>query len=121
VSMHGPIERPSSGSKYAPDDVIDASWTRAIFGDCGIDPGNDIVAALNAIIDAGDMEKLCNSRALTDSGRAMIAGYDDYTQGVSGERRQDINRRIVDDAFRGGVRPLRDVRLANLYDKLHAR
>ncbi|HXH39297.1 MAG TPA: patatin-like phospholipase family protein, partial [Thermoanaerobaculia bacterium] len=120
VSMYGPIDRPTSGSKYE-GDVIDEPWARAIFGDCGIDPGSDIEAALNTLIDAGNMEKLCNSRALTDSGRAMIAGYDDYTQGVSDERKLEINRRIVDDAFRGGVRPLRDVRLAHLYGKLHAR
>ncbi|HEX6160188.1 MAG TPA: patatin-like phospholipase family protein, partial [Thermoanaerobaculia bacterium] len=30
------------------------------------------------------------------------------------------NRRIVDDAFTGAVKPLRDVRLKNVYDNLHA-
>jgi hypothetical protein len=121
VSMHGPLGRPSTGSRYADGDVLDAAWTRAIFGDCGIVPGDDLVKELNALVDESAVQKLCNSRALSDDGRDMISGYIDYTKGATGERKEEINRRIVDDAFRGGVRPLRDTRLAHLYGKLHIR
>jgi len=121
ASMYGSIDRPPTGALYRDGDVIDEGWARAILQDCKIDPVNGVIAALNDLVVNGPMDKLCNSRALSDSGKSMIADYDDYTRGVTVDRKQEINRRIIDDAFTGAVRQLRDVRLAHLYAKLHAR
>ncbi len=127
VSMYGSLDRPPSGVLYREGpvnkggDVIDEGWVKAIFQDCNIVPAKGAVAALNDLVVNGPVNKLCNSRALTDTGKSMIADYDDYTRDVSKDRKQEINRRIVDDAFTGGVRALREVRLANLYGKLHER
>jgi len=33
----------------------------------------------------------------------------------------EINRRIIDDAFHGATKPLRDIRLASVYEKIHLR
>ncbi len=121
ASMYGSIDRPQTGARYRDEDLLDEGWARAVLQDCKIEPVNGVVAALNDLVVNGPMEKLCNSRALTDSGKSMIAGYDDYTRGVTGDRKQEINRRIIDAAFTGAVRQLRDVRLAHLYAKLHDR
>jgi hypothetical protein len=121
ASMYGSIDRPETGALYRAEDVTDEGWARAILQDCNIEPVNGVVVTLNDLVVNGPMDKLCNSRALTDSGKSMIADYDEYTQDVSDDRRQEINRRIIDAAFNGGVRPLREVRLAHLYEKLHAR
>src|SRR3954452_11918518 len=83
ASMYGSIDRPETGALYRAEDVIDEGWAKAIFQDCNIDPANGVLAALNDLVVNGPMQKLCNSRALTDSGKAMIAGYDDYTRDVS--------------------------------------
>ncbi len=121
ASMYGSIDRPASGAKYIEGDVIDEGWAKAVCQDCEIEPGDNVIAALNALVLSGAVNKLCNSRALSDSGKAMIADYDDYTCRVSDDRRQEINRRIIDAAFTGAVRTLRDRRLAHLYNALHAR
>jgi hypothetical protein len=128
VSMYGSLDRP--GPEYALADIRDPWWARAILSDCGIKGGEDddvekkrasVAAALNDLVRNGPVDKLCNSRALTDAGKAMIDDYADYTSGVSDERRREINRRIIDAAFTGAVRAFRDLRLASLYTKLHAR
>jgi Patatin-like phospholipase len=121
ISMYGPFERLSSGPKYTDSDLIDERSARAILADCAIEPRGSVIEALNALVVEGDVEKLCGSRVLTDAGRAMITGYSEYIQGVGEERCREINRRIIDVAFTGAVRSLRDVRLAHLYAKLHAR
>ena len=153
VSMHGPIDVPSS--EYEAADVIDESWALAVLATCGITvgtacpddvkklamirikaeaPDNDaiqaatktmeIVSALNELVRATDvrvLEKLSDSPALTSCGRDLIGNYDDYTSGVTELRRFEINRCIVDDAFHGAVKRLRDVRLGALYTKIHKR
>ncbi|HXH91092.1 MAG TPA: patatin-like phospholipase family protein [Thermoanaerobaculia bacterium] len=121
ASMYGSIDRPPTGALYRDGDVIDEGWARAILQDCKIDPVNGLIAALNDLVVKGPMTKLCNSRALSDSGKSMIADYDEYTKGETDDRKQEINRRIIDAAFIGAVRQLRDIRLARLYAKLHAR
>jgi len=121
ASMYGSIDRPPTGALYRDGDVIDEGWARAILQDCKIDPVNGLIAALNDLVVKGPMTKLCNSRALSDSGKSMIADYDEYTKGETDDRKQEINRRIIDAAFTGAVRQLRDIRLAHLYAKLHAR
>ena len=119
VSVHGLIEVPSSD--YSSTDILDESWARSIFDTCKIDVGTTVLAALNSLVVAkGALDDLRQSPAITDCGIDLINGYDDYTKDVSEERRREINRRIVDDAFHGAVRQLRDTRLAALYARLHA-
>lgn len=137
ASMYGSIDRPPSGALYREGlvedggDLIDEGWARAILQDCNIEPVNGVIAALNDLVVNGPMDKLCNSRVLTDSGKSMIADYAEYTKDDEytkdepderkKERKQEINRRIIDAAFTGAVRQLRDVRLAHLYGSLHDR
>lgn len=66
--------------------------------------------------------RLIHSPALTSIGRMLIEQYDDlFSETVSDATLHEIHRRIVDEAFTGAVKPLRDRRLANVYAKLHAR
>ena len=66
--------------------------------------------------------KLIASPALTSCGRTLIEQYDELFAGTAGDDElHNLHRRIVDDAFAGGVKPMRDLRLANVYAKLHAR
>ena len=66
--------------------------------------------------------RLIASPALTSAGRTLIEQYDELFAGMSArDQLHDLHRRIVDDAFSGGVKPLRDLRLANVYARLHAR
>jgi hypothetical protein len=119
VSMYGPIDILSPD--YTEGDIIDEAWARAIFLKCGIDVPNGVVAALNALVDARDLKALLESPAITDSGRDLIDRNDVYTEGVNENRRREINRAIVDDAFLGAVKRHRDIRLEALYARLHAK
>jgi len=83
-----------------------------------------IASAMNAVVmstSANVIKKLTDSPAVTESGRAIIDDYENYTEGVSSFRRREINRFIVDDAFLGAVKRYRDIRLSALYTNLHAR
>jgi hypothetical protein len=119
VSMYGPIDVPSPD--YTPADIIDEPWALAIFLKCGIGAPGDVVAALNALVAARDLKNLRDSPAITDSGRDLIDRYDTYTEGATEDRRREINRAIVDEAFLGAVKRHRDIRLEALYAKLHAK
>lgn len=133
VSMYGPL--PRLAVVYDAKQVLDAEGARDIFLACriGLPPGVDaspgaegIAAALNAIVttDAAPVT-LLDSPEMTARGRALLAGYDEFAKlaaecdpvwGVL-----ELRRTIVDEAFRGAVRPLRDVRLDKVYDELHLR
>ena len=67
-------------------------------------------------------ERLIHSPALTSAGRTLIAQYDDLFAGITTPGTlHELHRRLVDDAFTGAVKPLRDLRLANVYARLHER
>src|ERR1700686_2086323 len=119
VSMYGRLDTPPAD--YTTNDVIDERWARAVLEGCGIDVSAGVIDTLNALVAKGGLERLKGSPAITDCGIDLITNYNDYTDGVSDARRREINRRIVDDALHGAVKQLRDVRLAALYGKLHAR
>jgi hypothetical protein len=118
VSMHGRIQVPPSA--YALEDIVDPPWARAILIACDLTMTGSLVDTLNGLLTKPELDKLSRSVALTDTGRELIKRYAFYTSDVtSDERRSEINRRIVDDAFHGAVRPLRDIRLAAIYAKIH--
>jgi hypothetical protein len=121
ISTNGPLEPLTSGAKYTEADVIDVALSKAVLAGYVIDQAAGIVAVLNSLIVSSDLGTLRSSAVLTESGRAMIELYAEYTDGVTDERRQEINRRIIDSALVGAVRPLSDVRLARIYGLLHAR
>src|SRR5260221_10095737 len=97
-------------------DAVDEPWARAIFTACGMTSTGVVVDALNALVEKPDLKKLLISIALTDTGRDLIKRYAFYTKDAAPERCLEINRGIVDDAFHGAVRPLRDIRLAAIYE-----
>jgi Patatin-like phospholipase len=67
-------------------------------------------------------EKLVHSPALTSAGHTLIQDYDaHFAEAKNEEQLDELNRRIVDDAFTGAVTPLRDLRLRHLYRSLHDR
>jgi hypothetical protein len=119
VSMYGDLEVPPP--EYGPNDIIDEAWARNVCAACGADCSTGIVAALNALVASSDLSQLRESPAITDTGLDLIDHYDEYTKDVTDARRREINRRIVDDAFLGAIKLHRDIRLAALYTKLHAR
>ncbi|MCU1246134.1 MAG: conserved rane protein of unknown function, partial [Acidobacteria bacterium] len=120
VSMYGDLET-VPGPRYGASDLLDPSWTRVLLSSCSLDPGNDLLAALNQLVDGDGLQKLCASPAMSKTGQELLGDYDDYIAGVSPQRKLEINRRIVDEAFPGAVRPLRDVRLGHLYKQIHDR
>ena len=67
-------------------------------------------------------ERLIHSPALTSAGRMLIEQYDElFADITTSGKLHELHRRIVDDAFSGAVKPMRDLRLANLYARLHER
>jgi hypothetical protein len=99
---------------YGAEDLTDEEWAKGCLAKCKL-PAEDPLATANAIIATGDnLRKLEDSPALTETGRRLLAMYEDT------ERSPEIRRRIVDEALNGAVRRFRDVRLAALYAKIHA-
>jgi hypothetical protein len=120
VSMHGELQG-IPGPAYKEGDLLDPSWGRIILSACALDPGEDLLAALNRLVEGEGLSQLCGSPAISKTGRELIDDYEEYTEGVSSQRKLEINRRIVDEALPGAVRPLRDVRLDHLYAEIHRR
>ncbi|MEA2239318.1 MAG: hypothetical protein QOC81_4042 [Thermoanaerobaculia bacterium] len=121
VSMYGSLLRPVP--KYSPADIKDERGAIRILAECGLptDP-NNLVDVLNALVDAkspDSLRKLESSPSFTEVGKALLAGYDDYVKTAASPA--EINRRIVDNAFAGAVRPMSDIRLDNVYAALHER
>jgi hypothetical protein len=117
-AMHG---APSGQTvDYASLEMLDEPWACSILRACEPDvtPGN-VRERLAAIIDAGSKpESLAKSPELTETGKTILAGYDDYAKS---ENRRKLNRRIVDEAMGGTVKPYRDMELERFYGALHAR
>jgi hypothetical protein len=133
VSMYGPLDGVPP-PEYAPSDIVDEPWARKILSDCQFTEST-VLATLNGFISSAkpgetvpaattltavQLKKLARSPAITANGRDLIKRYAGYTAGDTTKHRE-INRRIVDDVFHGAVKPLRDIRLAALYEKIHRR
>jgi hypothetical protein len=125
VAMHGPLDRP--GALYDAAQILNVTEARRILHACGVSIASvdDIAATLNKFLTAKEAPKVGDSPVLTSRGRKLIDDYDDFREAA---RKQDdvngaieLNRTIVDDAFTGSVKRLRDIRLDNVYEHLHAR
>jgi dolichol kinase len=111
-ALHGRLDG-MPDPQYRLEDLTDEEWAKACLAKCKL-PADETLATANGIIATGkDLEKLADSPALTDTGRQLLAVYEDT------ERSPEIRRRIVDEALNGAVRRFRDVRLAALYAKIH--
>ncbi len=111
VSMYGPLALPAN--EYTAEQILDPKWGERIACLCGLDLTNGLLAALNALVAADSADQLRaleKSPQFSEAGRAML---EDYVRAN--------NRRIVDDAFRGAVRSLADIRLDNVYGAVHGR
>ncbi|HEX8254372.1 MAG TPA: patatin-like phospholipase family protein, partial [Thermoanaerobaculia bacterium] len=124
VSMYGPLDRLSAA--YTSDQIVDVAWAASILRDCGVvlqEPTRAVLAEqLNGFVVSLQPDALAESPALTSVGRSLLAQYTELSAIARKEGRLDeLNRRIVDDAFTGAVKSQRDLRLANVYAALHAR
>ncbi|HEY0156858.1 MAG TPA: patatin-like phospholipase family protein [Thermoanaerobaculia bacterium] len=122
VSMYGPL--PAIEARYRKDQIADARWARSILRTCDLayDELEDdvLLDKLNSYVKTRPPIELLQSPAITSSGRALLEQYNLMNDAITEEGELEaLNRRIVDDAFSGAVKPLRDVRLKNVYDALH--
>jgi len=106
---------------YGVFEIIDLPWARGILCSCGVKPEDlngpgDIETVLSEFVSGkrrvADLEK---AAAMSDTGRTLLADYAEY----SGEDKQRLNRRIVDEALGGAIKRFRDQRLSKLYHALH--
>ncbi len=111
---------------YAAFEIVDEQegWARSILCACKVDRGDvstpdAIKSVLAQFVDGKRaVSALANSPVISDTGRAILSAYAQYAKE---EQPRKLNRRIVDEAMCGGIKPLRDMRLAKLYAALHAR
>jgi hypothetical protein len=123
VSMYGPLERIPTA--YTAEQIVDVAWVHRILRACGLGKETltreGLALKLNGFLKALP-DSLVDSPALTSHGLSLLAGYDELAEVAEKERCLDeLNRRIVDDAFTGAVHPLRDLRMAGVYSALHER
>jgi hypothetical protein len=122
VSMYGPM--PAIDAHYDASQISDIRWARSILRTCNLifDELEEevLLDKLNFYVRTRPPQELLLSPAITNSGRALIDQYNLMNDSITEEAELELlNRRIVDDAFNGAVKPLRDVRLKNVYDALH--
>jgi hypothetical protein len=102
-------------------EILDPKWACSILEDCGFQRSKlgtpDAIAAVLAEFVRGkqDIKALKKSPVLSNAGRKLISDYAKFDP----NDKERLNRRIVDDALRGAIKPLRDMRLADLYSELH--
>lgn len=125
VSMYGPLPRPSRA--YDEKDILDHDWARVILQECGrAANGKTVAQELSALV-VGDesLQFLIGSPAITARGKVLLQDYDDYAALAAKQggktALEELRRGIVDEAFTGAVKPLRDVRLDKVYAALHGR
>lgn len=122
VSMYGPL--PAIEAEYDASQLCDVRWARSILRTCNLAydelEADVLLGKLNAFVKTRPPVELLQSPAITSAGRALLDQYNLMNDSITEEGELEVlNRRIVDDAFTGAVKPLRDVRLKNLYDQLH--
>jgi hypothetical protein len=135
VSMYGPldqvpVEYTTREAEEADDDtveqIVDVACAASILREWGL--GRDgmsrveIVRKLNGFIENLPKDKLAGWRGLSNAGRTLMERYDELADTASRQgRREELHRRIIDDAFDDAVQPLRDLRTARVYKALHER
>ncbi|MGH8575500.1 MAG: patatin-like phospholipase family protein, partial [Gammaproteobacteria bacterium] len=133
VSMYGPLPRPSR--EYDEKDILDHDWAGVILQEvetimdkgCGrAADGKTVAQELSAlVVGDGSLQCLISSPALTERGKVLLQEYDDYAERAAKKGGktavEELRRGIVDEAFTGAVKQLRDVRLDNVYAALHKR
>ena len=105
---------------YARFDILDEQWACSILRGCGIvvefGKSEDALATLvNADQKPAALEQ---SPVFTESGHLILDHYDEYAKE---ENKRKLNRRIVDEAFCGAIKPYRDMELERIYAALHDR
>src|SRR5690348_7894853 len=102
---------------YQQDDILDEACARRILDKWGGGSGTSLCDRLNALVEGetSALQQLRNSPAITETGRQLLDDAAVYAD----EDRRKFNRRVLDEALRGSMRPLRDARLAQLYGTLH--
>lgn len=109
VSMYGPLEK--SRTAYDADQLVDERWARHILYECGVDDTKkSVVQLLNEV----ELKDLVNSPALTDESRDVLKKHKNTCF-------IEDRRRLVDDAFRGAVKPFRDIRMETVFSAVHKR
>jgi Patatin-like phospholipase len=103
--------------------LLDWKWACSILEMCGVDKkdvGDEahVVKVLEDFVHGKrPVSALANSPTLTGTGRTLIDERGKYEEC----NQTRFNRRIVDEALHGAVKPLRDMRLSTLYAALHAK
>jgi patatin-like phospholipase len=123
VSIYGRLALPPSKSNYTAEQILDESRARRILATCGIAVPT-VLEALNALVatdSPAELRKLAELPHISDAAKALLDDYEQHIKEALPERREEINRRIVDDALTGAVRRLGDIRLDNVYTALHKR
>jgi hypothetical protein len=135
VSMYGPLDRipfeyTTREAKDADDrtveQIIDVASASSILREWGVGREGmsrvEIAAKLNGFIAELPKEKLASWRGLSNSGRLLLERHDELS-GIAAKqgRLEELNRRIIDDAFDDAVQPLSSLRTARVYAALHER
>jgi len=110
-----------TGALYDADQIIDPTWARSILVDCHLDdPKQTVLALLNALVSNGSgIGNLVDSPVLSQNGVTMVENHAEYE--AAAKNKEEVRRRIVDAAFCGAVKSLRDLRLGTLFAALHAK
>jgi hypothetical protein len=114
-------EEPPPSVRANQFEILDPKWACAILEKCGFDRSNlqspeKVTEILAGLVDGTQpIKALKASPALSNAGRKLLKDYSKFDT----SEQERLNRRIVDDALHGAIKPLRDMRLADLYSELH--
>src|SRR5207244_4021195 len=105
---------------YASFQILDEAWACSILRACNPDVTSaNLGEKLASLVNSEQKpEALAKSPVFSSTGRMILANYDDY---VREENRRKLNRRLVDEALCGAIKPYRDTELERIYAALHAR
>jgi len=121
ISIYGSFDRLRSDVTFTETDILHQALAQAVIEACALDASKGVIYVLNVLLYSDSLDVLHRSPLITPDGEELIKNYKTYATGVTLSRRQEINRRIVDEAFAGAVRPLRVLRLGCLYKTLDER
>ena len=111
---------PGAAVDYASFQILDEAWACSILRAC--DPDTTVANLRDKLISLVNADRkpeaLAKSPVFSSTGRMILADYDDYAKE---ENRRKLNRRVVDEALCGAIKPYRDVELERVYAALHAR
>src|SRR5215218_6721906 len=109
VSMYGPL--PAIDAQYDASQICDVRWARSILRACDLvfdELAEDVLLdKLNSFVKTRPPDALLRSPAITSTGCALLEQYNVMNDAITEEGELEVlNRRIVDDAFAGAVKPL---------------